>query len=145
MDKIVHVLRSKRTGNYILNPSGTFRGYGGYVGINPYVEVPADAAPEQLARSVLELIELSGPTGVDIKQAQRLREETADEETRRIREEYGLNRKGMTTSKLARQFLSADVEQRHGQKSWLVQFFSYDPRWRSLSGAEHKPVRVRHT
>jgi hypothetical protein len=144
MDRSVSVLRSKKTGNYILHPFGTFRGYGAYVGINPYREVPGDASSKALGQAIVDLLELSGPTGFGIDERDEYVRPTEDEETIRIREAYGLE-DGMTTSKVAQRFLHAHVEQRTRQKSWVVQTYTYSSRWRSLSGSEHEPTRVKHS
>src|SRR5436190_24203088 len=104
MDRGVHVSRCKRTGAFLLNPVGTFRGYGAYVGINPYREVPADAPDESLGQAVIDLLALSGPTAVAFSEATQFLEESQDDETVRIRNQYGLAQSGLTTSKLARRF-----------------------------------------
>ncbi len=145
MNTSVDIVRCKRTGNFILNPYSTFRGYGGYVAINPYREVLSDAPSEILGQVILQLLQLAGPTAVDIAEVQTFLAETADEETVRLNEEYGIGRRGSTTSKMAKRFLSATVAQRHRQKSWVVQYFSYHSRLRCMSGSEHPPVRVRHS
>jgi hypothetical protein len=94
---------------------------------------------------ILELLERSGPLGIDFALAKHYLHETSDDETRRIRTAYGFGKRGMTTSKLALRFASATVTQRHRQKSWLVQSYSYDPGQRVLSGATSDSVRVRHS
>ncbi|HEY8503615.1 MAG TPA: hypothetical protein VIL46_03480 [Gemmataceae bacterium] len=144
MDRSVQVSRCKRTGAFLLNPFGTFRGYGAYVGVNPYREVSADATDEALGRAVVELLALSGPTGIPFAQAREFFEEGQDDETVRIRSRYGLTRRGLTTSKLARRFLQACVEQRHGNRSWVVQPYRYSPRDRSMSGEGQPAARIRH-
>ena len=144
MDRSVQVSRCRRTGAFLLNPQGTFRGYGGYVGINPYREVPTDETDAALGRAVVEQLTLSGPTGAAIAQAKGFLEAGRDAETRRIRRGYGLDAPALNTSRLARRFLQAHVEQRHGQKSWLIQPYRYDSRLRSMSSADEPTTRVRH-
>jgi hypothetical protein len=144
MDRGVSVLRCKKTGNFILNPMGTFRGYGAYVGIYPYREVPADATDQALGEAITQLLTCSGPTGFHISEHDAYKRQATDEETDRVRAEYGFG-EGMTTSKFARRFLNATVELRHRQKSWVVQAYVYDSRRRSLSGQGQTPVRVRHS
>lgn len=147
MERSVHILRSKRTGSFLLNPVGTFRGYGAYVGINPYREVATDAGPEKLGATIVELLGLSGPTGVPFSEATTHLKKTADTETTRIRREYGLEASGLSTSGLARCFLSAEVQQGYRQKSWRVQRYEYDSRRRPavMSGARLSPRLVAHT
>lgn len=144
MDRHVQVSRCKRSGAFLLNPLGTFRGYGAYVGINPYREVPSDALDSLLGQTVVDLVVLSGPTGVEFSEAARFLEASRDEETILVRSKYGLSKTGLTTSKLASRFLQAHVEQKHGQKSWVVQLFSYSSRWRSMTGDDQPAVRVKH-
>jgi hypothetical protein len=144
VERAVNIRRCRRTGAFVLNPEGTFRGYGGYVGVNPYRELPADASPAELGALVVELLSLSGPTGIPIAEARGFLRDSADEETRRIRAAHGLDAPRLSTAALARRFASAAVELRHGQRSWRVQGFRYDPRLRSESGADIEPVRVRH-
>jgi hypothetical protein len=123
---------------------GTFRGYGALVGINPYREVAADASSEELGLCILTLLDRSGPTGLPIAEARQFLDETADEETRRIREDSGLTRKGMGTSRYAARFQVLEVEQRYRQKSWCLQGMSYDSLQRSLTRKGHSVVRVKH-
>jgi len=144
MHRSVQVKRCWRSGAFLLNPEGSFRGYGGYVGINPYREVAADASDAALGRAVVEQLARSGPTGVAFAEAGGFLERGRDAETRRLRRRYGLDVNGLNTSRLARRFLQADVEQRHGHKSWVIQPYRYDPRLRSMSGADETPARVRH-
>jgi hypothetical protein len=144
MERSVKVIRCKRTGSFLLNPEGTFRGYGATVGVNPYREVKDDADDDVLGRVVVELLRLSGPTGVAFADAKQFLTDTRDEETVRIRSRYDLDQPGLNTSKMARRFLLADVIQRPGQKSWVLEAYRYDSRLRSMSGAGEKPVRVRH-
>jgi len=140
----VNIRRCRRTGAFVLNPEGTFRGYGGYVGVNPYRELPADANPAGLGALVVELLGLSGPTAVPLAQAREFLRDSRDEETRRVRTAYGLDAPRLSTAALARRFASATVTLRVGQRTWRVQRFSYDPRARSLTGAGVEPVRVSH-
>src|SRR5687768_6046226 len=115
MTRRVQVSRCKRTGAFLVNPVGSFRGYGAYVGINPYREAPGDAPDETLGQVVVDLLTFSGPTGLPINSAKQFLEETEDEETARLRRKYGFTLPGLTASKLARQFLFASVDQKRGQ------------------------------
>lgn len=144
MERAVNIRRCRRTGAFVLNPEGTFRGYGGSVGVNPYRELPADAGPAELGALVAELLARSGPTGVPIAGARAFLRASADDETRRVRAAHGLDAPRLTTAALARRFAAATVTLRDGQRSWRVQGFSYDSRLRSLSGAGIEPVRVSH-
>jgi hypothetical protein len=121
---------------------GTFRGYGGYVGVNPYREVAGDAADELLGRTAVELLGLSGPTGVAFADAREFLAATRDVETEQIRHRHGLDRPGLSTAKLAGRFLGAEVVQLRGQKSWVVQRFHYDPTSRANTGGQ--TLRVKH-
>ena len=144
MERAVKVQRCRRTGVFVLNPEGTFRGYGGYVGINPYRQLPADASPAELGTLIVELLARSGPTDVPIAEARDHIRESADEETRVIREAHGLDAPRLSTAVLARRFASATVTFRDGQRSWVVQGFDYNSRLRSLSGEGIEPTRVSH-
>jgi hypothetical protein len=140
--RCVNIRRCYQTGTFVLNPDGTFRGYGAYVGINPYRELVAGVGSGDLGAAVMRMLELSGPTGVGIAEARTFLESSADDETRRVRAAHHLDAPRLSTAMLARRFAAATVELRHGQRSWWVQGFRYDPRTRTLSGERIKPVRV---
>lgn len=143
MNRAVQVLRCKRTGNFVLNPQGTFLGFGAYVGINPSREVLSNATPGTLGKAIVELMRLSGATGFRVRHHDRYDRSTCDKETRRVKKAYGFVKGKMTTSIMARKFLSALVDHRHGQKSWVVQLFTYSSDRRSLVGGSNR-IRVKH-
>ncbi len=68
----------------LLNPFGTFRGYGAYVGINPYRVLESDSPEELLGQTILELLSLSGPTGRPFSDAKTFLSESRDDETQRL-------------------------------------------------------------
>lgn len=142
MERIISIRRCRRTGNLLLNPMGTFRGYGGYVAINPYREVIAAAPPETVGQVVIELLGLAGRTNVHISEAKTFLATITNSETAALKRKYGLDKvKG--TADLARRFAHVEVTFRDGQKSWLVQRFVYQTRKRLLT-AVAPPYRVRH-
>src|ERR1043165_5566358 len=98
MERIVSIARSKATDTFIVHPMGTFRGYGGFVGINPYRELPKEVSPEIVGETVIDLLTQSGSTGFHIKNIEVYRADTADEETVRIREQFFANRSEEHTS-----------------------------------------------
>ena len=69
MEQIVSVMKCRRKGDYLLNPMGTFKGHGGYVGINPYRVLPGEGSAAQLGELALKLLAESGPTGFHISDA----------------------------------------------------------------------------
>lgn len=124
MERVVSVLRSNESGTFILHPMGTFRRYGGYVGINPYRELPGDCSLEILGQLAVDLLTQSGPTGYAIGDIARYREATADEESRRIRNDYFSGTQSPTSR--ARRFLHLEVSISSKQRSWHVVKFKYD-------------------
>jgi hypothetical protein len=138
------IRRCRRAGAFVLNPEGTFRGYGGFVGIRPYRELGAAATPAELGTLIVEMLTLSGPTGVSIREAPEFLRRSSDEETQRVRTAHGFDDPGLTGEDLARRFRSATVTQRNGQRSWLLQAYRYDPRRQSESGSDIAPLRVAH-
>jgi hypothetical protein len=142
MDRSVNVMRCRKSGAFLLNPTGTFVGHGGVIGITPRREIPDGVQELELGQRVIELLESSGPTGVHISEAKQFRERSRDAETKRVEAAYRLDRPGLSTSRLARRFLHATVEHRHRQKSWVITVFQYDSRLRAMSAADDVPVRV---
>jgi hypothetical protein len=135
MDRYVLVHRCKRTGAFLLNPVAA----SGPSDINLW-EVPADATDESLGQTAIDLLAPSGrpdaaPTGASSGESQ-------EERTGRIWSQYGFDG---PTSKLAKRFLLAGVEQKDGRKSWVVQVLCYDPSKRAMSGEDQPSTRVRHS
>ena len=130
---------------FLLNPFGTFRGYGAHVGINPYRIVASDSPDELLGQTIVALLSLSGPTGVSFSDAKTFLSEGRDEETQRVRALFGFDASGLTTAKLNRRFLMASVEQKSNRKSWLVQAYLYNSKLRTMSGAETTTHRIKHS
>jgi len=139
MDRIVSVLRSKRTGVFLANPMGTYKGYGAFVGLYPYRELPSEAEPTRLGEVLVELLKLSGPTGVPFRDAKKHQESVLDPETARIRQTYLAAY--TSTAKLARSFLRAQVKRSDHQKSWVVTAFGFDRARKALVGGKD-PKRV---
>jgi hypothetical protein len=144
MERSVKILRCKRTGDFILHPMGTFHGYGGYVGLIPYRVVSRSTSGERLGQLIADLLRLSGPTGVHIKEYEAYVEQAMDDHTRKIKNDYRLDEK-MSTSVYARRFSHGEIVQRAGQKSWVLQPYTYASKSRTLSGKEHKPSRIKHS
>ena len=78
---------------------GTFRGYGAYVGINPYRECVSDASSVELGETALKLLSLAGPTGRDWADRESYLADTADLSTQEVKSKYRLDRPWMSTSK----------------------------------------------
>lgn len=132
MERSVSIDRSRSTGGFLVAPFGTFKSYGGLVAVNPVREVLATASDAELGKTILDLLELSGPIPVHIRDARTHLDATADEQTREIRSRHGLDSQGMTEAVYRRKFLSATVSFRDGQKSLLV-----------MTAPENAQVRVR--
>ena len=142
MERIVKVLRCRRTGGFILNPMGTFRGYGAFVGVPPYRTLPAGTESDSLGRLAMEILALSGPTGAAIATAKEYMNESSDDETRSVRSRFGLDAKRNSTSILARRFLIAEVAIRDGRRSWTLIVFSCSSSPRVLRAGGSKPIRI---
>jgi hypothetical protein len=119
---------------------GTFRGYGGFVGINPYRELPKEVSPEIVGETVIDLLTQSGSTGFHIKNIEVYRADTADEETVRIREQFFANIKSSAAA--ARRFVTAEVSTTDRKKSWTVIKFEYDPKRKTLTPSMEKQVLI---
>lgn len=130
---------------FLLNPFGTFRGYGAYVGINPYRVLESDSPDELLGQTILELLSFSGPTGRLFSDAKTFLNESRDDETQRVRALFGLDASGLTTAKLNRRFLMTSVEQKSNQKSWFVQAYLYNSKLRTMSVADTTTLRIKHS
>lgn len=139
MDRIVSVLRSKRTGVLLANPMGTYKGYGAYVGLYPYRELPSDVEPDRLGDILVELLALSGATGVSFREAKKHQQASLDPESARIRRTHLANH--VSTARLARAFLRVQVKKTDRQKSWLVTPFRFD-RTRGALVGERSAKRV---
>lgn len=123
MERLVKILRARDNGTFVVNPMGTFTGYGGYVGINPYREHAGEAS-EELGELVLELLEQSGPTGFRIEEIEPYREDTTDPETDRVREAH--IPKTSSTAAMAKRYARAQVSRKDRQKSWKITTYRYD-------------------
>lgn len=139
MNRSVFVLRSRKTGKWAFNPAGTFQGYGAYVGIFPYRELPVGASAAQIGRLVLSLLAKSGPTGFHIRDHNLYLESAHDEISESVLE-WARPRKP-STSKMARLFLEGSVETTDRLKSWRIVTYQYDSRERA-SKATGLGVRV---
>lgn len=118
MDKVVSINRLRRGEQFILHPLGTFLGYGGYVGINPYRELPAQCDARSLGEAVVELLALSLSTGYDIDDINTYRQATTDVDTARIRNAFFSDIR--STADTVRRFLHAEVSVRSRSKSWSI-------------------------
>jgi hypothetical protein len=134
MDRYVLVHRCKRTGAFLLNPVAV----SGPSDVNLW-EVPADTTDESLGQTVIDL--LAAPDRPDAAPAEDSFGESQEERTERIWSQYGFDG---PTSKLAKRFLLAGVEHKHGRKSWVVQVLRYNPRKQAMSGEDQPSARVRH-
>ena len=115
---------------------GTFKGYGAYVGVNPYKELPEGVAPNKLGKTVLKLLEQSGPTGYKIDDADKYERATANAETARILKEHFPAGKA-TTGYVARRFERCRVRHKDKQKSVSIQTYRFDSAKRWDAADEH--------
>lgn len=127
MERIVNILRARDNSAFVVNPMGTFIGYGGYVGTNPYREYVGEA-PGRLGGLVVSLLEQSGPTKFKIQEIDQYREATTDPETERVRRAHIGS--ATTTALMAKRYARAHVSRRDGQKSWKITIYRYDSRRR---------------
>jgi hypothetical protein len=135
VSRYVLVHRCKRTGAFLLNPVAA----SGPSDIDLW-EVPADATEESLGQTAIDLLAPSGRPGA--APAGSFFGESQEERTERIWSQYGFDG---PTSKLAKRFLLASVEQKRGRKSWVVRALCYDPRKQAMSGGDQASTRVRHS
>src|SRR5262245_46045737 len=133
MDRYVLVHRCKRTGAFLLNPVAA----SGPSDVNLW-EVPAGATDESLGQTVIDLL----AARPDAAPAEDSFDESQVERTERIRGQYGFDG---PTSRLAKRFLLAGVEHKHGRKSWVGQVLRYDPHKQAMSGEDQPSTRVRHS
>ena len=129
MRRSVFGYRHRKTGMYLFYPMGTFKKYGGYVGINPIRELPAEAPYDEIGATVSELLECSGPTGFSIKEIKDYERATQDADTARIRRTYF---QGASTSKIASKFSEIEITLIDGQKSWQLLSREYDSATRCM-------------
>src|SRR5262245_13313182 len=137
MDRYLLVNRCKRTGAFLLNPVDASRPSD----VNLW-EVPTDAPDESLGQTVIDLLAQPGRPGVAPAEAGQSPGGSREEETERLWGQYGMTG---PTSELAKRFLLAGVEHRHGRKSWVVRVLCYDSRRRAMSGEGQPSTRVRHS
>jgi hypothetical protein len=140
LERRIIVKRSRETGVYVLNPMGTFKGYGGYVGIGPYRELGATCSDGELGEVAISMIQAAGPTGYHIRDIIRYQDEHYDEETLRIAKTHTPPRKA-GDAWIDRKFTIAGVRLKDGQKSWSLLRDRYDHAKRWFKAG--KPVRVR--
>lgn len=134
-ERSVRILRSKEAGTFCLNPVGTFKGHGAYIGIPPKRLLGEGSSPKQIGELIVDLMELSGPTGCHIRDQRAYTEEHSDEETLEARKLFHDTIK--TQRDLSRRFDSVGVSQRKGQKSWAVIGYTYSAKYDADLG-EHK-------
>jgi hypothetical protein len=109
-ERKVHIGRCVATGEFVLRPVGTYKGYGGFVTLPLCRMLPSDASPKAMGTLVLELLQLSGPTGIHYKDYP---SQEVDAESRRVMKRFGLK-------DASREFDSANVAHREDQSSWKV-------------------------
>jgi hypothetical protein len=130
VERVVNVRRVKANGQFVLNPMGTFRDYGGYVGINPYRELPTVVSPKQLGMVVVDLLARSGPTGHTISDFESCRAESATEETERIRDQYFFGKQSIESQ--AKRFQHLEVSSKDNRRSWDIVKFKFDKKSRAM-------------
>lgn len=137
MEQIVTIERNRCSGILVLHPMGTFKGYGGYVGVCPYRELASTVTAEILGDMVLNLLNVSGPTGFHIKDIDSYRRQVADEDSERLRRTHLAGIRG--TADVARRFIRVGVSRRKGGKTLTLVRFAY----RSEERAFGQELRLR--
>jgi hypothetical protein len=137
MKKQVEVLRRRSDGSFILHPKGTFKGHGGILGITPYRELPSDVGNKELGLLVLDLLDLSGPTGSTMADFESYNRK-AGEESESVRAK--LYPSNATTRSIARNFKRLSVLA--NPKSWEIIPWRYDSS-RNLDSRPLRSVRVK--
>lgn len=124
MDRIISVLRVRSNRHFLLRPMGTFEGYGAYVGINPSRELAADSSAETLGAAIIELLQLSKPTGYRVEDIEQYRRDTGDADSDAIRTRYFSRVR--STAETNRKFLHTEVATKDKQVSWRVTKFVFN-------------------
>lgn len=136
------MFRRRDSGEVIANPMGTFRGYGGEVGIYPYRQLAQHFAPPDLGALVIELLALSGGTGYSLKEMEAYRRAASDPESEGVRAKLGFTTPRQTTGTIAKRFARAVVETNDKSGSYLIKGYRYDPNTQ-LDEAGANPLRVK--
>lgn len=140
MEQIVSVLRSTTSKRLILNPLGTFTGYGAYVGIYPYNEISADTSSMVIGSSVLLLLDKSVKTGFKIKEIDNYRKAQNDPDSDRIRQEYLSRIK--STKESARKFQQLEVSRNKRGGTLALTLFWYSAEDDTLVPVHKRRVRA---
>ncbi len=141
MLRSVSVMCHRQSGDVIMHPIGTFKGYGAYMGISPYRAI-CHPTPQNVGELILDLLGQSGATGYRIKDFEDYRNANDDDETRRIIKTYLPKGGHASTSVMAKKFSHVNVEYQDGQKSWMLNSRFYDANTRCLESVANR--RVRH-
>ncbi len=139
MEQVVSVCRVKVTKDFVLHPFGTFKNYGGYVGIKPYRNLPSDCDATQLGAMAIELLERSGPTGFAISDIEQYRAVTVDKQSDSIHRKYFSTIR--STKDTDHRFIHCEVRAERKLKSWSIIRFAFDTAMRSMM--PESTVRVR--
>jgi hypothetical protein len=139
VDRFVSIKRVKRDGVLLIQPEGTFKGYGAYVHIHPIIALPRDTLPSELGSRVVEFLAHSGPTGFHIRDHAAYRD-TADDRSQQIRKEYLASLR--STRDYGRRFDNLTVEHAHRAKSWLLTKLQYDAARDMLVKESQRRVRM---
>ncbi|MEO1484024.1 MAG: hypothetical protein AAFU77_18085 [Myxococcota bacterium] len=137
MDLIVQARWSRKEHFFLLNPMGTFKGHGGFIGISPMVSI--SRGDERLGDIVVELLERSGPTGFHIREHFKYRSEIEDAKSRKLREFY--IPKSATTGSLSKRFVRLEISTTRAAKSWKLTRFEYDKLKKASFGVEQERIR----
>lgn len=139
MKREIDVLKQKSDGAWVLHPKGTFRGHGGIIGIPPYRELATVATDEELGELVLNMLQISGPTGAAFAEFSEFKEHASDEQSRDV--ERRLYPKGTSTHSLAKRFQRVSIVE--NRRSWDIVRWRYDPS-RKAEIREEEIRRVKH-
>lgn len=141
MERRVNVLVHRMTKDIIVNPFGTFDGYGAFVGVNPYRVLEANTESDKVGALIIELLGLSGPTGCHIRDINQQDESSLDDETERVQKKY-LPHDKVSDKYMGMQFVNLTVRIKDGQKSWMIDVSKYDSKNDCLQG-DRKPHKVK--
>lgn len=124
MDKSAVLRISNRKNIILVRPTGTFKGFGAYVGINPLRALGLDSHPADIGDIVISLLDSSGPTGYHIDDHAQYLEATEDRVTISLARKYTQLR--LATRELAKIFICVVVEWNTREKSWKISLEEYN-------------------
>lgn len=140
MIRSVAVYQHRSAHYLIFEPMGTFKGFGGYVSIEPLRFLPGDATPQAIGDLCVDLLSRSVATGYHIRDVEAYRAAFGDAESKEVFNKY--LKPVRSTGALARRYARVAVRLTDGQKSWRLNMYQYRPADRSLHGGPETRVRI---